>query len=303
MPKRIKHRRVHRGKIKGYATRGNRVTFGDFGLQALDAGWITGRQLEASRVAANRATRGAAKIWIRVFPDKPISSKPAETRMGKGKGDIDFWAAEVKPGTILFELGNVTEDKAKLAFKRIAHKMPIKVRMVKRRADDLIARCDEDRRSPRKTDAELEFDLNGLKKELFDADASSPAPGPTQHLAYPRDEAKHRPDQRHPPRARAIARVPDREASQTSASQETSVLWPGAASDDRDRQQQPPPTRATAGVVVSDSSAGMDKTITVRVERIFKHPKYKKYIRRHSKVHAHDETKNAMVGDVVTPSS
>ena len=102
MPKRIKRRRVFRGKIKGLATRGNRVSFGEFGLQSLDAGWITGRQLEASRIAANRATQGAAKIWIRVFPDKPISSKPAETRMGKGKGDIDFWAAEVKPGTVLF---------------------------------------------------------------------------------------------------------------------------------------------------------------------------------------------------------
>ncbi len=132
MPERIRHRKVMRGKLKGLAGRGNRVVFGDFGLQALDAGWITGRQLEASRIAANRATQGAAKIWIRVFPDKPISSKPAETRMGKGKGDIDFWAAVVKPGTILFELGGVTEDKAKLAFKRVAHKMPIKVKMVRR---------------------------------------------------------------------------------------------------------------------------------------------------------------------------
>ena len=132
MPKRIKHRKVFKGRIKGYASRGNRVNFGEFGLQALDAGRITGRQLEASRIAANRATQGAAKIWIRVFPDRPISSKPAETRMGKGKGDLDYWAAIVRPGTILFELGNVTEEKAKLAFKRIAHKMPIKVRMVKR---------------------------------------------------------------------------------------------------------------------------------------------------------------------------
>ena len=132
MPKRIRHRKVHRGRVKGYAQRGNRVEFGDFGLQSLDAGWITGRQLEAGRVAANRATDGQAKIWIRAFPDKPISSKPAETRMGKGKGDIDYWAAVVRPGTILFELGNVTEDKAKLACKRIAHKMPIKVRMVRR---------------------------------------------------------------------------------------------------------------------------------------------------------------------------
>ena len=132
MPKRVAHRKVHRGKLKGFAQRGNRVVFGEFGLQALDAGWITGRQLEASRIAANRATQGGAKIWIRVFPDKPISSKPAETRMGKGKGDIDFWAACVRPGQILFELGNVPEEKAKLAFKRVAHKMPIKVRMVRR---------------------------------------------------------------------------------------------------------------------------------------------------------------------------
>ncbi|MHC4260983.1 MAG: 50S ribosomal protein L16 [Planctomycetota bacterium] len=132
MPKRSKYRKSFRGRIKGFATRGNRVSFGDYGLQALDAGWITGRQIEAGRVAANRATGGAAKIWIRIFPHKPISAKPAETRMGKGKGDVDFWAAVVKPGTILYELGGVPEEKAKLAFKRVAHKMPIKVRMVRR---------------------------------------------------------------------------------------------------------------------------------------------------------------------------
>ena len=132
MPKRSKYRKSFRGRIKGFATRGNRVSFGEYGLQALDAGWITGRQIEAGRVAANRATGGAAKIWIRIFPHKPISAKPAETRMGKGKGDVDFWAAVVKPGTILYELGGIPEDKAKLAFKRVAHKMPIKVRMVRR---------------------------------------------------------------------------------------------------------------------------------------------------------------------------
>lgn len=132
MPKRTKHRKSHRGKVRGFATRGNRVSFGDYGLQALDAAWITGRQIESGRVAANRATDGTAKIWIRIFPHKPISAKPAETRMGKGKGDTDYWAAVVKPGTILFELGGVTEEKAKLAFKRVAHKMPIKVKMVRR---------------------------------------------------------------------------------------------------------------------------------------------------------------------------
>ena len=132
MPNRTKHRKVHRGRIRGHATRGHTVAFGDFGLQSLDAGWISGRQIEAGRVAANRATGGQGKVWIRIFPHKPISAKPAETRMGSGKGDVDFWAAVVKPGTVLFELGGVTEEKAKLAFKRVAHKLPIKVKMIRR---------------------------------------------------------------------------------------------------------------------------------------------------------------------------
>ena len=131
MPKRTKHRKVHRGRIRGKATRGHTVAFGDFGLQSLDAGWISGRQIEAGRVAANRAAPGS-RITIRIFPQKPITSIPAETRMGKGKGDVDFWAAAVKPGTVLFELGGVPEEVAKLAFKRVAHKMPIKVKMVRR---------------------------------------------------------------------------------------------------------------------------------------------------------------------------
>jgi len=131
-PNRTKFRKVHRGRIRGTATAGHRVAFGDFGLQSLDAAWISGRQIEAGRVACSRAIGGQGKIWIRVFPHKPISAKPAETRMGTGKGEPEFWAAVVKPGTILFELGGVTEDKAKLAFKRIAHKLPIKVKMVKR---------------------------------------------------------------------------------------------------------------------------------------------------------------------------
>ena len=132
MPKRTKYRKQHRGRMKGLATRGNKVSFGDFGLQALDYGWISGRQIEAGRIAANRAAAGQAKIWIRIFPHKPVSAKPAEVRMGKGKGDVDRWVAPVKPGTVLFELGGIPEEKAKLAFKRVAHKMPIKVKMVRR---------------------------------------------------------------------------------------------------------------------------------------------------------------------------
>jgi len=132
MPKRTKFRKQHRGRLRGLATRGNKVSFGDYGLQCLDYGWISGRQIEAGRIAANRASGGQAKIWIRIFPHKPVSAKPAETRMGKGKGDVDRWVAAVKPGTVLFELGGITEEKAKLAFKRVAHKMPVKVKMVRR---------------------------------------------------------------------------------------------------------------------------------------------------------------------------
>jgi large subunit ribosomal protein L16 len=131
-PSRTKYRKVHRGKVRGLATRGNTVAFGDYGLQSLDACWLSARQLEAARVAANRATGGTAKVWIRIFPHKPVTSKPAETRMGSGKGDVDHWAAVIKPGTVLFEIGGVTEEKAKLAFKRAAHKLPIKVKLIRR---------------------------------------------------------------------------------------------------------------------------------------------------------------------------
>ena len=132
MPKRTKFRKVMRGRMKGFATRGNRVSFGDWGLQSLDYAWIPGRVIEAGRVAASRATGGQARIWIRVFPHKPISSKPAEVRMGTGKGEVEYWAAEVKPGTIIYELGGVAEDKAKSVFKKVAHKMPVKVKLVRR---------------------------------------------------------------------------------------------------------------------------------------------------------------------------
>ena len=132
MPKRSKHRKVHRGRLRGLATRGNRVAFGDFGLQALDAAWLTGRQIEAGRVAANRATGGLAKLWIRVFPHKPISGKPAETRMGKGKGAPEFWVASIRPGRVMFELEGIPKDAAKQAMRLGASKLPIRTRFVER---------------------------------------------------------------------------------------------------------------------------------------------------------------------------
>ena len=132
MPKRIKFRKSQRGHMKGDATRGNRVVFGDFGLQAMEHHWISARQIEAGRIAASHFLRGEGKVWIRVFPHKPISGKPLETRMGKGKGDTDFWAAVVRPGTVLYEVGGIPEDVARQVLNRMAHKMPIKCRMAKR---------------------------------------------------------------------------------------------------------------------------------------------------------------------------
>ncbi len=133
MPKRVKFRKQQRGKVRGLASRGNYVAYGDFGLQSLGCGWITGRQLEAGRVAATHFLRREGKVYVRVFPDKPISKKPLETRMGKGKAEPEYWVARVKPGTILFELAGVPDAVARQAMMRVAHKMPFRCRFVERR--------------------------------------------------------------------------------------------------------------------------------------------------------------------------
>jgi large subunit ribosomal protein L16 len=133
MPKRVKFRKSQRGKMKGNATRGNTVCFGEYGLQATERGWITAQHIEAGRVAATQYVSKEAKLVIRIFPHKSVTSKPIETRMGKGKGEPDKWVAVVKPGTVLYELGGVTEDMAKQAFNRISYKMPVRVVFIKRR--------------------------------------------------------------------------------------------------------------------------------------------------------------------------
>lgn len=133
MPKRVKYRKQQRGRIRGEAHRGNEVSFGDFGLQALEPGWITSRQIESARIGANYYLKGEGRLWIRIFPHKSVTATPAETRMGKGKGEIDFWCAVVKPGTMLYEVGGVPESAAKLALLRAAHKLPVRVRFVRRR--------------------------------------------------------------------------------------------------------------------------------------------------------------------------
>ena len=133
MPKRVKHRKQQRGRIRGLASRGNKVSFGEYGLQTLDLGWISARQLEAGRVAATHFLHREGRVFIRVFPDKSVSAKPLETRMGKGKGEPEMWVAPVKPGNMLFEIGGVDEITAKMALQRVAHKMPVRCRFVTRR--------------------------------------------------------------------------------------------------------------------------------------------------------------------------
>ncbi len=132
LPKRVKHRRVQRGRMTGKANRGNKVTYGDFGLQALEPAWITSNQIEAARVAMTRYCKRFGKVWIKIFPDKPVSKKPLETRMGKGKGAPEYWVAVVKPGRVMFELGGVDETIAREAMRLAAAKLPIKCKFVKK---------------------------------------------------------------------------------------------------------------------------------------------------------------------------
>ena len=132
MPRKVKHRKTHRGRTKGRAKGGTAISFGDFGIQALEPGWITARQIEAARIAMTRHVKRGGKVWIRVFPDKPISKKPAETRMGKGKGNPEYWVAPVKRGRMLYELEGVSPEVAKEALRLAAHKLPIRTRLVLR---------------------------------------------------------------------------------------------------------------------------------------------------------------------------
>ncbi len=133
MPRRVKHRKGQRGRIRGNATRGNTVVFGEYGLQSTEPGHITANTIEACRIAANQYIRGDGRLYIRVFPDKPVTARPLETRQGKGKGEPDHWVAVVRPGTVLFEIAGASRDAARDCFNRVAHKLPMRVRLVERR--------------------------------------------------------------------------------------------------------------------------------------------------------------------------
>ena len=132
MPKRTKYRRVHRGRLKGKAMRGNTLAYGDYGLVALEPAWITSNQIEAARIAMTRYIRRGGQVWIKIFPDKPITEKPAETRMGSGKGSVDHWVAVVKPGRVMFEMNGVAEEVAREAMRLAMHKLPIKCKFIKK---------------------------------------------------------------------------------------------------------------------------------------------------------------------------
>ena len=136
MPKRVMYRRVMRGRMKGKGTSGNVVSNGQYGLQALEPAWITSRQIEAARIAMTRYTRRGGQVWIKIFPDKPVTRKPAETRMGSGKGAPEYWVAVVKPGRIMFEIAGIPEDVAREAMRLAMHKLPVKCKFVKREAED-----------------------------------------------------------------------------------------------------------------------------------------------------------------------
>ena len=130
LPKRVKYRRVHRGRLTGKASRGNQVTYGQFGLVALEPAWISSNQIEAARVAMTRYTKRGGQVWIKIFPDKPVTEKPAETRMGSGKGSPEYWVAVVKPGRVMFEIAGVSEEVAREALRLASHKLPVKCKIV-----------------------------------------------------------------------------------------------------------------------------------------------------------------------------
>ena len=136
LPKRVKYRMVQRGRLKGKAMRGNKVTYGDFGLQALEPAWVTSNQIEAARIAMTRYIKRGGQVWIKIFPDKPITEKPAETRMGSGKGSPEYWVAVVKPGRVMFEIGGVSEELAREAMRLAAHKLPVKCKFIAKESEE-----------------------------------------------------------------------------------------------------------------------------------------------------------------------
>ena len=171
MPKRVKHRKVQRGRMRGKATRGNFIAYGDFGLQATECGWITSNQIESARIAINRYVKRGGKLWIKIFPDKPVTEKPAETRMGSGKGSLEYWVAVVKPGRVLFEIAGVTEEAAREAMRLASHKLPVKTKFVSRKDFEEmggeVMKANELKELRQSNPQDLQVKMSDLKAELF----------------------------------------------------------------------------------------------------------------------------------------
>ena len=274
MPKRIKFRKQHRGRRRGMATRGNQISFGEYGLVSLDPAWITNRQIEAARVALTRHIKRGGKVWIRIFPDKPVTAKPAETRMGKGKGNPEGWVAVVQPGRVLFELEGVPETIARQALKLASAKLPIKTKFVKRTEDrgDSRSRAGGARRAGRRA--------RGGAVPAADPESDRAAGEPAAH---PRRAPGPGAVQDDPERSRSTGGLMAENGNDNAAA--TAV-----AGAERKRR------KTLRGRVVSDK---MQKSIVVTIERLVKHPLYGKRIKRTARYTAHDETNECKEGDLV----
>ena len=265
MPRKVRHRKTHRGRMTGIAKGGTRVTFGDYGIQALEPGWITNRQIEAARIAMTRYIKRGGKVWINIFPDKPVTQKPAETRMGSGKGNPEHWVAVVKPGRVMFELSGVPEPTAREAMRLAMHKLPIKTPFVVRQDEAMMAcRAAELREL---NDTELEHRLGEAKEELFNLRFQN-ATGQLDNIArLPQVRARRRPHRD------AAARARDRRGRAACEAQERTMA---DETSDRARTTR---RKVREGIVVSTK---MDKTVVVAVIDRVRH-------RRYGKTHAAHE--------------
>ena len=291
MPRKTRHRKQQRGRLRGETKGGSTLNFGDFGIQALEPGWITARQIEAARIAMTRHVRRGGKVWIRVFPDKPVTEKPAETRMGSGKGNPEHWVAVVKPGRILFELGGVDEALARSAMERAIQKLPDQgqVRRAPRHprhpgGDDLMTKVAEfvvaRRRGARAPARRLA--QGAVQPALPVRDRPARQLGATQ-----RGAPRHRADA---DRARASARSRPHEALTRSEADE-----PPTDADARPTARQNA-RKVREGIVVSDK---MQASIVVAVSDRVRHPRFGKTVQRTKRLYAHDEKNEAKVGDLV----
>ncbi len=275
MPRKVAHRKHHRGRMFGNAKGGTSLAFGEYGIQALEPGWLTARQIEAARIAMTRAIKRGGKVWINIFPDKPVTKKPAETRMGSGKGNPELWVAVVRPGRVLFELSFPNEEIAKAAMAKAIQKLPIKARIITREEVDLMA----------KTNTEL--------KELDPRRPRRRAAGHQAGGAQPALPQRDRPARQH---CRDRQGAPADRPYQHPHPRQGNCAGGGKQVMTEEQNEQRNVRKTREGLVVSNK---MDKTAVVAVIERVRHPKYAKFVLRTKKLYAHDETNDVNIGDKV----